>query len=158
MSAPAPALPADLETALRRLRLAAIRKLAPELVVVAKTQRWSPEDFLRTLVEAEIAARDESNARGRLKAAAFPVAKTLEQFDVSASSVPKATLDYLASLEWIAAKENVCFLGPPARARAISSSRSATPRSTQGGVCATSVPPSSSRPSTGVSPTTRSAR
>ena len=43
MSAPAPALPADLETALRRLRLAAIRKLAPELLVVAKTQRWSPE-------------------------------------------------------------------------------------------------------------------
>jgi DNA replication protein DnaC len=112
VSAPAPALAADLERALRRLRLSAIRKLAPELLVVAKTQRWSPEDFLRTLVEAEIAARDESNARGRLKAAAFPVRKTLEQFDVSASSVPKATLDYLASLEWIAAKENVCFLGP----------------------------------------------
>ena len=112
MSAPAPALPADLETALRRLRLAAVRKLAPELMVVAKTQRWSPEDFLRTLVEAEITARDESNARGRLKAAAFPVAKTLDEFDVSASSVPKATLDYLSSLEWIAAKENVCLVGP----------------------------------------------
>ena len=112
MSAPAPALPQDLETALRRLRLAAVRKLAPELLVVAKTQRWSPEDFLRTLVEAEITARDESNARGRLKAAAFPVAKTLDEFDVSASSVPKATLDYLSSLEWIAAKENVCLVGP----------------------------------------------
>ena len=112
MSAPAPALPADLETALRRLRLAAVRKLAPELLVVAKTQRWSPEDFLRTLVEAEITARDESNARGRLKAAAFPVRKTLDEFDVSASSVPKATLDYLSSLEWIAAKENVCLVGP----------------------------------------------
>ena len=112
MSAPAPALPQDLETALRRLRLAAVRKLAPELLVVAKTQRWSPEDFLRTLVEAEITARDESNARGRLKAAAFPVRKTLDEFDVSASSVPKATLDYLSSLEWIAAKENVCLVGP----------------------------------------------
>jgi DNA replication protein DnaC len=112
VSAPAPALPADLETALRRLRLAAVRKLAPELMVVAKTQRWSPEDFLRTLVEAEITARDESNARGRLKAAAFPVAKTLDEFDVGASSVPKATLDYLTSLEWIAAKENVCLVGP----------------------------------------------
>jgi DNA replication protein DnaC len=112
VSAPAPALPADLETALRRLRLAAVRKLAPELLVVAKTQRWSPEDFLRTLVEAEITARDESNARGRLKAAAFPVTKTLDEFDVSASSVPKATLDYLSSLEWIAAKENVCLVGP----------------------------------------------
>ena len=76
MTAPAPALPADIEAALRRLRLAAVRRLAPELLVVAKTQRWSPEDFLRTLVEAEITARDESNARGRLKAAAFPVRKT----------------------------------------------------------------------------------
>jgi DNA replication protein DnaC len=112
VSAPAPALPQDLETALRRLRLAAVRKLAPELLVVAKTQRWSPEDFLRTLIEAEITARDESNARGRLKAAAFPVRKTLDEFDVSASSVPKATLDYLSSLEWIAAKENVCLVGP----------------------------------------------
>ncbi len=112
MSAPAPALPADLETALRRLRLAAIRKLAPELLVVAKTQRWSPEDFLRTLVEAEITARDESNARNRLKAAAFPVAKTIEHFDVAVSSVPRATFDYLASLEWIAARENVCLVGP----------------------------------------------
>jgi DNA replication protein DnaC len=76
------------------------------------SQRWSPEDFLRTLVEAEITARDESNARGRLKAAALPVTKTLDELDVGASSVPKATLDYLAFLEWIAAKENVCLVGP----------------------------------------------
>jgi hypothetical protein len=32
-----------------------------ELLVTAKTQRWNPEEFLRTLVEAEIAARDASN-------------------------------------------------------------------------------------------------
>ncbi len=71
--------------------------------MVAKTQRWKPEEFLRTLVEAEIASRDASNARAsRLKAAAFPVTKTLDEFDVSASSVPRATFDYLASLEWIA--------------------------------------------------------
>jgi DNA replication protein DnaC len=52
---------------------------------VAKTQRWSPEDFLRTLVEAEISSRDASNAAARLKAARFPVEKTLEEFDVAAS-------------------------------------------------------------------------
>ena len=39
-----------------------MRRLAPELLVTAKTQRWNPEEFLRTLVEAEIAARDASNA------------------------------------------------------------------------------------------------
>ena len=112
MSAPAPALSADLTAGLKRLKLAAMRRLAPELLVTAKIQRWSPEDFLRTLVEAEITARDESNARTRLKAACFPVAKTLDEFDLAASSVEKPTFDYLASLEWIAAKENPCMLGP----------------------------------------------
>jgi DNA replication protein DnaC len=112
MSAEAPPLPADLVAGLKRLKLAAMRALAPELLVVAKTQRWKPEEFLRTLVEAEIAARDASNARARLRAAAFPVQKTLEEFDLAASSVPKASFDYLASLEWIAAKENPCMLGP----------------------------------------------
>jgi len=112
MSTDAPPLPADLTAGLKRLKLAAMRQLAPELLVVAKTQRWRPEEFLRTLVEAEIAARDASNARNRLRAAAFPVTKTLEEFDLAVSSVPKASFDYLASLEWIAAKENPCFLGP----------------------------------------------
>lgn len=73
-----PALSADLADGLRRLKLAAMRRLAPELLVTAKTQRWSPEELLRTLVDAEITARDESNARTRLKAAAFPVVKTIE--------------------------------------------------------------------------------
>jgi DNA replication protein DnaC len=64
------------------------------------------------LVEAEITARDESNARTRMRTAAFPVIKRLEDFDVAASSIPKATFDYLASLEWIRAKENCCLIGP----------------------------------------------
>jgi DNA replication protein DnaC len=112
VSAPAPPLAGDLTVGLKRLKLAAMRHLAPELMVVAKTQRWSPEDFLRTLVEAEIAARDESNARARMKAASFPVQKTLEEFDLSSSSIEKPTFEYLGSLEWIAAKENPCLVGP----------------------------------------------
>ena len=39
-----------------------MRQLAPELLVTSKTQRWSPEEFLRTLLEAEISSRDASNA------------------------------------------------------------------------------------------------
>ncbi|HLR96375.1 MAG TPA: IS21-like element helper ATPase IstB [Jiangellaceae bacterium] len=107
-----PTLAPDLIDGLRRLKLAAMRQLAPELLVTAKTQRWTPEEFLRTLVEAEIAAREASNARARLKAAAFPVIKTLEEFDVAASSIPRPTFDYLASLEWITAAENLCLVGP----------------------------------------------
>ena len=45
-----------------RLKLAAMRRLAPELLLTARTQRWAPEELLRTLVEAEISARDASNA------------------------------------------------------------------------------------------------
>jgi DNA replication protein DnaC len=111
-AATAPALAADLDAGLRRLKLAAMRRLAPELMTTAKTQRWSPEEFLRTMLDAELAARDESNARSRMKAAAFPVVKTIEEFDVAASSIPRATFDYLASLEWIRAAENYCAVGP----------------------------------------------
>ena len=112
MTADAPPLPADLAAGLKRLKMAAMRRLAPELLVTAKTQRWNPEEFLRTLVEAEITARDESNARTRMRLAAFPVAKTLEEFQLAASSVPKPTFDYLASLEWVRAAENACLIGP----------------------------------------------
>jgi DNA replication protein DnaC len=107
-----PPLAADLTAGLKRLKLAAIRRLAPELLVTARTQRWNPEEFLRTLIEAEITARDESNARTRMRQAAFPVTKTLDEFDLAASTIPKATFDYLASLEWIRAAENTCLIGP----------------------------------------------
>jgi DNA replication protein DnaC len=112
MSTAPPALPADIEAGLRRLRLSAIRALSPELLVTAKTQRWKPEEFLRTLIEAEIASRDASNAVNRLKVAAFPVTKTLDEFDVAASSLKPATFAYLSGLEWVRAKENLCLVGP----------------------------------------------
>jgi len=111
-AATAPPLAPDLIDGLRRLKLAAVRRMAPELLVTARTQRWNPEEFLRTLVEAEIASRDESNTRTRMRTAAFPVVKTLDEFDVAVSSVPRATFDYLASLEWVRAAENVCLIGP----------------------------------------------
>jgi len=112
VTAKTPVLAGDLDTGLRRLRLGAMRRLAPELLVTAKTQRWAPEEFLRTLIETEIASRDASNARARLKQAGFPVIKTLDEFNVAVSSIKPATFDYLASLEWIAARENVCLVGP----------------------------------------------
>src|SRR6202011_5894099 len=112
MTAAAAELPPDLVQGLRRLKLARIRQIAPEVCQAAKTQRWVPEELLRTLVEAEIAARDESNLRARLKLAGFPVTKTLTEFKVQVSSVPQKTFDYLASLEWLREHQNPCLLGP----------------------------------------------
>src|SRR5438128_12262190 len=112
MSTAPPPLAGDLNDGLKRLKMSAMRRLAPELLITAKTQRWNPEEFLRTLVEAEITARDESNARTRMRLAAFPVTKTLEQFHLASSSIPTATFDYLASPEWIRAAENTYLIGP----------------------------------------------
>jgi hypothetical protein len=107
-----PQLAADLDAGLRRLKLAAIRRTASEVLLTAKTQRWTPEEVLRTLVETELAARDVANIVNRLKAAAFPVPKTLEAFDVTASSIQPKVFDYLSSLEWIRAQQNLAIIGP----------------------------------------------
>jgi DNA replication protein DnaC len=111
-TAPAAPLAPDLTEALKRLKLATVRRLAPDVLATAKVQRWAPEEVLRTLVEAEIAARDESNQATRLKTANFPVIKTLDEFKVTASSVPQPTFDHLAALDWIPAADNLCLVGP----------------------------------------------
>ncbi len=108
-----PLLAADLTAGLRRLKLSTIRGIAAETLITAKTQRWTPEELLRTLIEAELAARDASNTANRLKAAAFPVTKTLDTFDVAGSSIPAATFAYLAGLEWITTRSNLALIGPP---------------------------------------------
>ena len=108
-----PPLPADLEAGLRRLKLRAIRGIAPEVLQTAKVQRWAPDELLRTLVDAEITARDAAGEALRRRGAAFPVAKSLDEFKVAESSIPAATFAYLASLEWIRARENLVLVGPP---------------------------------------------
>ncbi len=108
----APSLPVDLVESLRRLRLATMREQAAEVLHTARTQRWAAEDVLRTLLEAEIASRDAANRGIRLKQAGFPVPKTLEAFNVTDSSIPRPTFDYIASLEWVRAKENLLLVGP----------------------------------------------
>jgi DNA replication protein DnaC len=112
MSAAAPPLAPDLAAGLRRLKLATIRAQAPDVLQTARTQRWPAEDVLRTLVNAEIAARDQTNQRLRLKAANLPLLKRLEDVDTLASGIPSATFAYVASLEWIRARENTLLVGP----------------------------------------------
>jgi DNA replication protein DnaC len=112
IAAAPPALAADLVEALRRLKLATMREQAAEVFQTARTQRWEAEEVLRSLLHAEIAARDAANRRSRLKQAGFPVLKSLETFKVPESSIPRPTYDYIASLEWVRARENLLLVGP----------------------------------------------
>lgn len=112
MTAEAPALAPDLVAALKRLRLAHFRTVAADVLQTATTQRWPPHQLLRTLLETEIAGRNGAQQAARLKAAGFPSLKSFEDFQIASSSVPPATVDYLASLEWLRARENLCMVGP----------------------------------------------
>ncbi len=67
MTTAAPPLPQDLVESLRRLKLATIREHAAEVLQNVRTQRWSAEDVLRTLISAEINGRDAATRRIRLK-------------------------------------------------------------------------------------------
>jgi DNA replication protein DnaC len=101
-----------LETGLKRLKLSTIRRIAPDMLLTAKTQRWAPEETLRTLIEAEVDARDKSITITRMTAAKFPVKKTLEEFNIAESSIPTASHDYLVTLDWIRQTTNLCLIGP----------------------------------------------
>ena len=94
--------------------------------------------------------------RTRLRSAGFPVVKTLDEFDVGLSSTPQATHDYLASLEWTRATENLCLVGPAGTGKShmlIALGRAAVHAGLRS---AASPPPTSSTTSTAASPTTPS--
>jgi DNA replication protein DnaC len=78
-----------------------------------------PEEFLRTLVEAEISARDLSSVRTRRQARLSRPPRRLAEFGVAAFSIQPTTFDsaaptryYLSSPEWIRVAENAALIGP----------------------------------------------
>jgi hypothetical protein len=80
----------------------------------AREEGWPYEQFLETLLEAEVFARDASGARQRIRHAAFPAHKTLEDFDFSAQpGAERPLILHLAQLAWVTEHSNVCFFGPP---------------------------------------------
>src|SRR3954470_6595451 len=80
----------------------------------ARTEGWPYEQFLEALCEAEVFAREASGARQRIRHAAFPAPKTLEDFDFAAQpGAERPLILHLAQLTWIAEAANVCLIGPP---------------------------------------------
>ena len=66
---------------LTQLKLARIREIHAEWLDRAAETHMAYTDFLRGLLEEELLAREENQVRRRLKDAAFPFEKTLEEFD-----------------------------------------------------------------------------
>lgn len=108
----APALSAELEALLRRMRLPYLRAAAPEVIATAKAQRWDPAEVLRVLLTEEVIGRDSATRRMRRKSANFPAGKTFNTWRPDESSIPAATQQALSTLEWIGRAENLTVAGP----------------------------------------------
>ena len=107
-----PPLPAEVEQLLRRMRLPHIRRVAPEVIATARSQRWEPVEVLRVLLAEEVAGRERSALATRRSTAGFPTGKTFGAWDPSLSSIPAPTQQALRTLEWVTRRENLVICGP----------------------------------------------
>jgi DNA replication protein DnaC len=102
--------------------------LNPEIITLAKrfrlsvlycdvlelTEDLSNEEYLLSILRAEVQAREERSAKERLRLARFPTYKGFDEFDVGfQKGISKEQLDMLAKLEWLDALFNLILIGPP---------------------------------------------
>ncbi|MFJ9968882.1 ATP-binding protein [Streptomyces avermitilis] len=98
----------------KALKAPALRDAAARLAERARDEGWSHEEYLAACLQREVAARDSHGAEGRIRAARFPSRKSLEDFDFDHQrSVKREVIAHLGTLDFVAGKENVIFLGPP---------------------------------------------
>jgi DNA replication protein DnaC len=105
----------DLAYYLKRLRLPRVGERLSSVTRRAAEEDWSYEEFVTTLLQEEVFAREQITLERRIKAAHFPQRnKSLENFDFTfQTSVKKQVLLHLASMRFVELGHNVIFLGPP---------------------------------------------
>ena len=111
---PARDLTAELVFLTRALKAPSLREAAGRLAERARTEGWSHEEFLAACLQREVAAREAHGGEGRIRHARFPARKSLEEFDYDhARGLKRDTVAHLGTLDFVLARENVVFLGPP---------------------------------------------
>jgi DNA replication protein DnaC len=96
---PAPPLPDELTTLLRRMRLPYLRAAAPDVLATARSQRWDPAETLRVLLAEEVAGRDDATPTAHRRSAGLPAGKTFASWREADSSIPTRTQQALSTLE-----------------------------------------------------------
>src|SRR6201991_4578954 len=98
----------------RALKAPAAARALPKLAERARSEQWSFEQFIATVLKTEVDSRDSHGGQARIKAARFPARKTLEEFDFSFQhSIKQTDVLHLGQLDFLAGKENIVLLGPP---------------------------------------------
>lgn len=104
----------DLVHLCRELKAPSLLSCIDRLARRARDESWAHEEFLAACLEREVASRQTHGGENRIKTARFPAHKTLEDFDFTYQrSARKEVVAHLGALDFIDAKDNVIFLGPP---------------------------------------------
>lgn len=98
---------------LKILKLPTFQREYQKLARLCATEGVDHIGYLTRLSEREMIERDRRKVERRIKAARFPVVKSLDSFDFAAiPKLNKMQVLELARCEWIERRENVIALGP----------------------------------------------
>jgi DNA replication protein DnaC len=98
----------------RALKAPTLREAVPHLAERARAESWTHEEFLAACLGREVSARESHGGEGRIRAARFPARKSLEEFDFDhARGLQRDLIAHLGTLDFVTARDNVIFLGPP---------------------------------------------
>jgi DNA replication protein DnaC len=98
---------------LKILKIPTFQREYQKLARLCATEGVDHVGYLFRLAEREMIERDRRKVERRIKAAKFPVVKSLDSFDFSAiPKLNKMQVLELARCEWIERRENVIALGP----------------------------------------------
>jgi DNA replication protein DnaC len=107
-------LTAEIAFLTRALKAPTLRESVARLAERARAESWTHEEYLAACLQREVSAREDHGGEGRVRAARFPARKSLEDFDFDhARGLKRDTIAHLGTLDFVTAKENVVFLGPP---------------------------------------------
>jgi DNA replication protein DnaC len=107
-------LSAEVAYLTRARKAPTLRESVDRLAERARAESWSHQEFLVACLQREVAARESHGGEGRIRAARFPARKSLEEFDFDhARGLKRDLIAHLGTLDFVTAKDNVVFLGPP---------------------------------------------
>lgn len=103
-----------LKSNLERLRLPRTQAVLLEVVETAQSQSYSYLQMLDTLLEEEVACKEQRRLDTTFKISGLPFLKTLDEFDFAFQpSVDRQQIASLFDLTFLVRHDNVLFLGPP---------------------------------------------
>lgn len=104
----------QLKQDMKTLKISEAASIVDEMLIEAEKQELTYQQFLAKLIKHEVKKREEKQLEKRLKWAAFPEQKTLDEFRVEEQkSLSKKHFKQLRELLWLEQAYNIILLGPP---------------------------------------------